>query len=527
MIVKAFIFVYVLFISLATVLLERTEHLGLTFLSGALLLLFHFLESKFKHFRILTFLMLALFHWFSKINLCLPLYIIFAAQEYYRLQSFTKSIGVSLLFPTVYTAIRLSYSPDSLYNTLVIISDVISFMVIAVGVSHFLRVEKEKRQLLQTNEHLIRHDPLTGLLNFRECHRQLKILMEQHKPFAFLLIDCNNLKSQNFELGYVGGNQLLIRVADYFQERFPHSYLISRYGGDEFALCLPLDQHSSIEWEQYVDMLERDFHRHLGLMVSCGYSLFPEHGRSMDELLQHAENMMFTVKRERWLKREQQMLSSEKLRVVGELAAGMAHEIRNPMTTIKGFLQLSKARDYNIEPWYDLMMDEITRVSELTSELLQFSKPNITQYTRQSLHELTRRVISLMESQALFQGHQIVYEAAPIPIFAFLERDKMVQVLLNLMKNACEAMREPGFLTIRLFASENWAVIEIQDTGDGIPSDKLPEIFTPFYSTKENGTGLGLSICQKIVQDQGGIIEVESVEHEGSTFRIKLPLLVD
>ncbi|MFY0543768.1 ATP-binding protein [Brevibacillus sp. H7] len=523
MLIRVFIVIYVLFISAATVLLEKTEQPILTFGAGFLLILFTNLEQKNERLRMLTLLTLALFHWLSQINWCLPLYIIFAAQEFLRLKTIKKTIVAALLYASLYTLIRLSYTPAGLYHKLVSISDFLGFIAIAFGVSHILKVEMEKRQLMETNQHLITRDPLTGLLNFRECHRQLEMLMLQKRQFVFFLIDCNNLKSQNFELGYVGGNQILVRVAEYLQDAFSECFLLSRYGGDEFAVCLPLDQDSCL-LEHYIETLESDFHRKLGVHASYGYGIFPVHGSSKDEIVKYAENMLYTMKRERWLEREQQLLSSEKLRVVGELAAGLAHEIRNPMTTIKGFLQISKSREYNIQPWYDLMMDEISRVNELTSELLQFSKPTITQFTRQSLQELTKRVLSLMESQALFQGHQIILDSAEAPMYAFLERDKMVQVLLNLVKNAFEAMKQPGIITIRLYVDDAWGVIEIQDTGEGIPNDKLIDIFVPFYTTKENGTGLGLVISQKIVQDQGGIIEVESVEHAGSTFRIRLPL---
>jgi diguanylate cyclase (GGDEF)-like protein len=524
MIIRVLIATYVVFISISTVLLGKSEQPILTWCAGGLLLVLSIAELKYNRLRVMTLMTLFLFHWLSKLDWCMPLYIIYAVKASYYLKEIHKTIGIALLFATIYTCVCLATVPDILYHKLVIVYDMISFIAVAFGVSHFLKIEKERRELIKTNVHLITHDSLTGLLNFRECHEQLEYLTTIQRPFVFFLIDCNNLKSQNFEHGYVGGNQILIQVAQYLREAFPDSFLSSRYGGDEFALCLPVDPLNPKQIEQYCSRLETEFHSKLGIMISLGYSVYPVHGKSKDELLQHAENMLYTVKRERWLEREQQLLSSEKLRVVGELAAGMAHEIRNPMTTIKGFLQISKDRAYNIEPWYDLIMDEISRVSELTSELLQFSKPNITQYTRQSLHDLMKRVISLMESQALFQGHQILFHAEPTPIYAFIERDKMVQVLLNLMKNAFEAMKHPGLLTIRLYDHDGWAVIAVQDTGEGIAQEKLAHIFSPFYSTKENGTGLGLAICLKIVQDQGGTIEVDSTVGAGSTFRIKLPL---
>ncbi|UUZ86774.1 hypothetical protein LJK88_20965 [Paenibacillus sp. P26] len=218
------------------------------------------------------------------------------------------------------------------------------------------------------------------------------------------------------------------------------------------------------------------------------------------------------------------MLRSEKLRVVGELASGMAHEIRNPLTTIKGFLQLSKAGNYNIQPWYDLIMDEINRMSMLTAEFLQFSRPHVTQYRVQSLQSCVHRVISLLDSESTRLGHQIRFESLEEPVLILMDQDKMLQLLLNLVKNAFEAIPEQGIVSIRLSLADRDAILEIQDNGKGIPESELDKIFIPFYTTKDSGTGLGLSICHKIVQDHEGTIEVESELGKGTKFTITLPV---
>jgi signal transduction histidine kinase len=233
------------------------------------------------------------------------------------------------------------------------------------------------------------------------------------------------------------------------------------------------------------------------------------------------------MKREMWLKREEHMLRSEKLRVVGELASGMAHEIRNPLTTVKGFLQISKANGYNIENWYALIMDEINRMSDLTAEFLQFSKPHATQFRIHSLHDCILRVISLTESEAAKLGHELHYEHPTEPIHVIMDQDKMVQLLLNLVKNAYEAIRERGIVNLRLFRQNHHAILVVQDNGQGIPADELEKIFHPFYTTKESGTGLGLAICHKIVQDHQGTMGVESVLHQGTIFTITLPIVYD
>ena len=144
-------------------------------------------------------------------------------------------------------------------------------------------------------------------------------------------------------------------------------------------------------------------------VTTYGHALYPEDGQNENTLLSAAEERLNEKKTIQILKREEHMLRAEKLRLVGELAAGMADEIRNPLTTIKGFLQIAKEQDYNIERWYPLIMDEVTRMSELTSEFLQFSRPHVTKFKTQSIQECILRVIQLTSPRALLSGHEILY----------------------------------------------------------------------------------------------------------------------
>jgi len=218
------------------------------------------------------------------------------------------------------------------------------------------------------------------------------------------------------------------------------------------------------------------------------------------------------------------MLWSEKLRVMGELASSMAHEIRNPLTTIKGFLQVSQSYDYNIERWYQLIMNEIARMNELTGEFLQFSKPKATELHVAPLQMSIARVVSLTESEALNLGHQFSVEQPEEPIHILMDEDKIVQLLLNLVKNAYEAMSVRGSIVIRLYRRNEHAIVEIEDTGSGIPAELVEKIFQPFYTSKKSGTGLGLSICLKIVNDHGGTMTVYSEVDIGTTITISFPV---
>ncbi|MGG3471445.1 ATP-binding protein [Neobacillus pocheonensis] len=223
-------------------------------------------------------------------------------------------------------------------------------------------------------------------------------------------------------------------------------------------------------------------------------------------------------------KREELLSNKEKVNLLSEMAAGLAHEIRNPMTIIQGFLQHSKENQYNIQPWYDLIMSEVSRMNKLTVEFLQFSKPNVSLYQSHSIHGCLKRVMSLTESKVRQSGHKIVYTEYNPHINIQMDFDKMVQVFVNLINNSIQSMVESGTITIRLFKVENKAVVEVRDTGVGIEEADLKKIFNPFYTTKSDGTGLGLSIVQKIIQDHGGTIEANSSLNQGTCFTICFPL---
>lgn len=230
-------------------------------------------------------------------------------------------------------------------------------------------------------------------------------------------------------------------------------------------------------------------------------------------------------KREIWLKREKHIFRADKLKVIGELAAGMAHEIRNPLTTVKGFLQMAEKNQFNgMEKYYGLMMSEITRVSDLTTEFLQFSKPHISKLRIESLQVCLDKAKSIIQTEIERRGHSFLMEEKAGPLFVEMDPDKIVQVLINLFKNAIEAMHEVGEIRISTYDIKDYAVIEVSDNGPGIPESIMDKLFYPFFTTKPNGTGLGLAISQKIVQDYGGRIEVSSGKREGTTFQIWLPL---
>lgn len=468
--------------------------------------------------------LLVLLHWTSGTSWCLPLYIAHWGRTLLH-SSLRSSDAVFLLLTAAFAAVSSLLRPLSAEAIAAIVFGSLSLLAFARLFRKYLTdIEKQKQVLTIEKKHLSTHDALTGLINYEEFHRRLELLVEENRSVLLVLMDCKDLKSHNTTTGFEGVNHMLKQAAQMLRIMFPSASFISRVGGDEFALVFVTDDLDD-SLSSVKQLLASEFPKLTGLEITFGIASRPNDGVTKDDLILVAERNLYTMKRESWLKREEHMLRSEKLRVVGELASGMAHEIRNPLTTIKGFLQLSKAGQFNIEPWYELIMDEINRMSMLTAEFLQFSKPHVSQYRVHSIGQCIQRVISLLDSEVSRLGHQIVFEPADEPLNMLMDQDKMLQLLLNLVKNALEAMPEQGVVTIRLYSSEEGlAVIEVADTGMGIPEKDLDKIFVPFYTTKDSGTGLGLSICHKIVQDHEGRIEVESEAAKGTKFTITLPL---
>ena len=231
-------------------------------------------------------------------------------------------------------------------------------------------------------------------------------------------------------------------------------------------------------------------------------------------------------------KLEQQMLNSEKLASVGKLAAGVAHEVNNPLAGIlnclynlrKGTLSPERQAEYLFS-----MEDGLRRVQKIVRQLLEFSQQHEPELSPTSLNEVIERVLVL--TNHAFTAHQIrldqdLYAALPV---LMLDRHMFEQVLMNLILNAVQAIRGGGVITIRTKQSGDRCAIEIEDTGCGIPSSVLPRIFDPFFTTKGTGegTGLGLSVSLGIVERHGGTIQVDSEVGKGSMFTVWLPMTRD
>ncbi|MEH7885251.1 ATP-binding protein [Bacillus sp. JJ1609] len=213
-----------------------------------------------------------------------------------------------------------------------------------------------------------------------------------------------------------------------------------------------------------------------------------------------------------------------------KLAAGLAHEIRNPLTTIKGFIQLLKPEFQNIgkSEFADVALEEIDRANGLLSEFLSIFKPGSSGRNKISLNSLSKTIGNLFASEALLKEIELTVKVPEEDVFVWADEKQLKQVALNLLKNAFEAIEESdviqGEITITIHMVDGYAKFSIIDNGAGITETEAAKIFTPFYTTKENGTGIGLVICKQIIEEHGGRLKVRS-EFGRTRFSFEIPAI--
>ncbi|NQX60541.1 PAS domain S-box protein [Paenibacillus qinlingensis] len=216
---------------------------------------------------------------------------------------------------------------------------------------------------------------------------------------------------------------------------------------------------------------------------------------------------------------------SEKLNVIGQLAAGVAHEIRNPLTTIKGFVQLQKSKVAIKESQLDLILSELDRINFIVSEFLVLAKPQAVQFQQADIREILLHVSKLLESQASLDNVEIEMHLDSVhEPYIRCDRNQLKQVFINVMKNAMEAMPGGGTIKIELDSSSpSFVLIHILDEGFGLSEEELCQVGEPFYTNKENGNGLGLMVTRRIINNHKGTFSIQSKLGEGTCIEIKLP----
>ncbi|WP_434131406.1 ATP-binding protein [Sporomusa sphaeroides] len=217
----------------------------------------------------------------------------------------------------------------------------------------------------------------------------------------------------------------------------------------------------------------------------------------------------------------EQMARLDRLNIIGEMAASIGHEVRNPMTTVRGFLQYlgNKPALENYQPQFALMITELDRANSIITEFLSLAKNKAMNFQHCDLNDIIREMTPLLEADALRYNCQINMELHDIPAIR-LDKSSIRQLILNIVRNGIEAMPQGGTLTISTYCHNSQVFLTFVDEGTGIPLELIDKLGTPFFTTKENGVGLGLAICYRVVQRHNGTMSVENQPERGTKFTI-------
>jgi two-component system, sporulation sensor kinase A len=220
---------------------------------------------------------------------------------------------------------------------------------------------------------------------------------------------------------------------------------------------------------------------------------------------------------------ESLLLKKEKLSVLGELAAGIAHEVRNPLTSIKGFIQVMRETKRVEESYIQIVLEELERINQIISELLILGKPQSHYYKPFPLNDAVSYVMNLIGHEAMLNNISITLNDSSSRPLIYGDKNQLIQVFINILKNSIEAMPQGGSIDIVINEKGNAIKICIKDTGVGIPKERLTKIGEPFFTLKEKGMGLGLTTSTKIIQEHKGTLKIDSEVGKGTTVYITLP----
>jgi signal transduction histidine kinase len=224
---------------------------------------------------------------------------------------------------------------------------------------------------------------------------------------------------------------------------------------------------------------------------------------------------------------EEQLRRADRLSALGELSAGMAHEIRNPLSSIKGAAEILKD-DYSPDEakyeFIQILLKESDRLNRIVQEFLSFARPKQPELQQADLNEAVESVLSLIAQEARHAGVKVDKTLDPSIGKRSLDAGLLKQAFLNLALNAIQAMPQGGTLTVKTALRGDAVEVEIADTGTGIPDENRKKLFSPFFTTKKNGTGLGLAITYRIIENHRGRIDVASAAGKGTTFTVKIPV---
>ncbi len=274
----------------------------------------------------------------------------------------------------------------------------------------------------------------------------------------------------------------------------------------QFRSKLEKEGHEQAEFDAW-----RKDGRQIRIIISSATIGFCDH--------QHTLYTILDVTDQRHM--EAEIARLDRLNLVGEMAAGIGHEVRNPLTTVRGYLQMfqNKVKYSEHRNQFDTMIEELDRANTIITEYLSLAKNKVAHLKLGNLNQSLNSLFPLLQADAFYFGQNVDLRTSPIPDIYFDEKE-LRQMVLNLMRNGFEVTPAGGTVTIMTYQEENSVILAIRDQGSGIPENVVEKIGTPFVTTKENGTGLGLSVCYRIAQRHNAQIDYATGK-KGTTFFIK------
>jgi signal transduction histidine kinase len=234
----------------------------------------------------------------------------------------------------------------------------------------------------------------------------------------------------------------------------------------------------------------------------------------------------FTLTEAELKETQARLLRSERLAALGQLSQGIAHEVRNPVTSIGGFAKrLKKAlpADDPVVHYVDIILEETSRLEQMVHDLEQFTRMPKPEIRQVKLLALLQSAVKAWQTEDRSDQIEVNMETLPEDPAVFVDRALMEQALIHLLRNAHDAMPQGGVISISTSWEDKWLVLSVKDTGSGIASEELPRIFDPFFTSKTRGSGLGLTTVNRIVNEHGGEVEIFSTPGDGTEARILLP----
>lgn len=385
-----------------------------------------------------------------------------------------------------------------------------------------------------------------GPVSQEDAYRVWQQLSESNKPFKQMLRDADDGRPDEemplYQLAArmsfpLDSDELVVRVVRekqvahvtdaYADDRVSEAFR-SLLGANSFV-CVPLIAKDEAVGAIVVDNLYSGrpitreqiellaiFANHVGLAI--------ENAEAYDALHRQITKLQDAYRELR--ETQGKLVQSEKLAAIGEVAAHVAHEIRNPLVTIGGFARSIRRQigeDHPCRRSVDIIIDEVQRLEKILANVMDFSKPSAPWKRPTKINQVIQNTCVLLSEHFASRNITLTHELDPDLPLVMIDAEQIKQALLNILKNAAESIAGSGHVHVASRLQDGAVWVDVTDTGKGIPEDMIPNIFDPFFTTRPDGTGLGLAVTRKIIIDHGGDIEVRSKVGTGTTFTISLP----